>query len=90
MAKVCEILDKDTGKKNWWFFCPGCECYHRFEEGRWKMTGTLDNPTFQPSLVCEGSLRCHLFVRNGEIDFLPDCEHKLAGQKVPMGEYDRG
>ena len=28
--------------------------------------------------------RCHLFVRDGMIQFLGDCEHKLAGQTVPV------
>ena len=29
--------------------------------------------------------RCHLFVRNGFIEYLPDCTHKLAGKTVKMG-----
>jgi hypothetical protein len=27
---------------------------------------------------------CHSFVRAGQIVFLPDCTHELAGQTVPM------
>lgn len=27
---------------------------------------------------------CHSFVRNGYIEFLPDCSHGLAGQTVPL------
>lgn len=27
---------------------------------------------------------CHSFVRNGMIEFLSDCTHKLAGQTVPL------
>jgi hypothetical protein len=30
--------------------------------------------------------RCHSFVRNGHIEFLSDCTHKMAGQTVPLGE----
>jgi len=28
--------------------------------------------------------RCHSFVRDGQIQFLPDCTHELAGQTVPL------
>lgn len=32
--------------------------------------------------------RCHSFVRNGLVDFLPDCTHKLSGQKgVPLPDW---
>ena len=27
---------------------------------------------------------CHSFVRNGQIEFLADCTHELAGQTVPL------
>lgn len=27
---------------------------------------------------------CHSYVRNGHIEFLPDCTHALAGKIVPM------
>ena len=29
-------------------------------------------------------LRCHSFLRGGVIDYLGDCSHALAGQKVPL------
>lgn len=31
---------------------------------------------------------CHHYVRDGKIQFLPDCTHALAGQTVDMVEYD--
>lgn len=31
--------------------------------------------------------RCHSFVRDGHIQFLGDCTHKLAGQTVPLPEW---
>lgn len=31
---------------------------------------------------------CHSFVRNGEIRFLEDCTHSLAGQTVPLPDFD--
>lgn len=34
--------------------------------------------------------RCHSFIRDGRWEFLPDCEHDLAGQTVPMCAIERG
>jgi len=31
--------------------------------------------------------RCHSFVCDGQIQFLGDCTHKLAGQTVPLPEW---
>lgn len=31
---------------------------------------------------------CHSFVRDGQIEFLGDCTHKLAGQTVPLPDFD--
>lgn len=31
--------------------------------------------------------RCHSYVRNGNIEFLPDCSHELAGQTVPLPPF---
>lgn len=33
-----------------------------------------------------GCYRCHSFVRDGQVQFLGDCTHALAGQTVPLGE----
>lgn len=32
---------------------------------------------------------CHSFVRDGRIEFLPDCTHALAGQTVELPEIGR-
>lgn len=31
---------------------------------------------------------CHSFVRDGQIQFLGDCTHALAGQTVPLPDFD--
>lgn len=36
------------------------------------------------SFNCE---RCHSFVKAGQIQFLGDCSHKLAGQTVPIPDW---
>lgn len=77
------------------FWCPGCETYHGVwtEEpnsqtgAKWTWNHSRHKPTFSPSiLVHQGSNtpRCHSFVQDGIIKFLPDCDHKLAGQEVRL------
>ena len=53
----------------------------------WNFNGDLQSPTFSPSLLVDQhrpQSRCHLFMRNGHIEYLSDCHHKLAGQTVKM------
>lgn len=79
-------LIERLGADGWWFWCPGCEEGHRFGP-QWAMSGPPDAPTFRPSLVTpdvSGATRCHLFVDDGHITYLKDCQHALAGQSVPM------
>lgn len=33
---------------------------------------------------------CHSFVRNGQIEYLSDCTHDLAGKIVPMTPWEQG
>ena len=91
MPKVQEHDYKDG--KQYWFWCPGCDYSHAFtvlENGKgWTFNGDLEKPTFSPSLLCNQShpeSRCHSFVKDGMIQFLNDCHHKLAGQTVPLPE----
>lgn len=81
------------------FFCPGCQCGHmvtvngeRNPKGfTWGWNGDLEKPTFSPSVLMEHNgeppMRCHSEVRDGMIQFLADCTHKLAGQTVPLPEW---
>ena len=91
-------LIRDLGVHGWGFHCPGCKCGHAFaKDGRWTFNGNMARPTFSPSLVVRGAAvenhvhgaskfhgRCHLFVRDGMIQFLGDCAHELAGKTVPV------
>jgi hypothetical protein len=76
------------------FHCPGCEYGHGFHVGGtegWAWNGSLDAPTFTPSLLCnkdEPARRCHSYVTNGRIQFLADCFHALAGQTVEIPDWD--
>lgn len=84
------------------FHCPGCACGHgvwvtkRNRNGaQWTWNNDLERPTFAPSLLVTISngpdvpkMVCHSFVRDGQIQFLGDCTHGLAGQTVPLPPVD--
>lgn len=83
------------------FYCPGCCIWHSFriksEMGNptWEWNGSMEKPTFPLSLLVNKNQdhsasypRCHLFVRDGKIQFLSDCTHGLAGMTVEMEEDD--
>lgn len=81
------------------FFCSGCETYHSFQikavypgDKVWEFNGDEEAPTFSPSLVVNmpGDKRCHLFVRDGKIEYLADCSHHLAGQTVDLRAEPEG
>jgi hypothetical protein len=74
--------------------CPGCNCCHGWND-KWGFDGNMDSPTVSPSLLVRGLPLyknnelvhegiCHSFIRNGQISFLSDCTHSLAGQTVPL------
>ena len=69
------------------FFCPGCKELHHYDP-RWTFNGDMERPTFTPSLLHPrpNHKTCHLFLTDGVIQFLPDCEHELAGKSVPLPE----
>lgn len=54
--KLHEAGTGDTGNQgvqtHYWFHCPGCECAHAFSVPRWNWNGSMDAPTFTPSLLC--------------------------------------
>jgi hypothetical protein len=80
------------------FMCPGCKCGHSVKvqgEGAWDFNDDVERPTISPSYLTwwrEGEerveKRCHSFIRDGQIQFLHDCSHELAGQTVELPEID--
>lgn len=93
MAKIKRY--EYDGNVSYVFRCPGCKKLHIFvtksKDGQcptWQFNGNEDVPTFSPSLLNTDnkSERCHLFVRDGKIEYLSDCTHHLAGQTVEMEE----
>lgn len=86
MAKLRKV-HRLSGARVLMYYCPGCKCYHMFDE-RWTWNGDEDLPTFSPSMgVFMGTdQQCHSYVRDGRIEFLSDSRHELAGQIVDMIE----
>lgn len=97
-------MDKDVckhmkyGEKDAIIFdCPGCGHAHLVTTGpgNWKFNGDMKKPTINPSIKAEwewGEERhkkvCHSFVENGNIKFLNDCTHHLAGKTVKLSPID--
>lgn len=88
MAKIRFIKRGGQGQ----FWCPGCDSLHAvaidepYPNGaRWKFNGDYLNPTLTPSVLVtqpghlKDGRRCHLFLKNGVIQFLGDCTHELKG-----------
>ncbi len=70
---------------------------------RWEYNGDVNAPTFSPSIAVSynGSdagqiddrgnrappAMCHSYVTAGNIQFLDDCTHALAGQTLPIPDW---
>jgi hypothetical protein len=103
-SPVVERVDGQSGSLAYWFWCPACDTHHCFctkrsdeENGPiWQFNDDVFKPTFAPSLrVSYGNKpdskpMCHLFLRNGVIEYCNDSGHKLAGQKIPCELPDIG
>lgn len=101
MAKVKPVNDPDDQLVGYRLAkCPGCGLYHMYYTTKtkthptWEFNGDLEAPTFHPSMLVtvrgEEPRKCHFFLRNGNIQFLKDCTHELAGKTVPAGDVDDG
>ncbi|MEI8270275.1 MAG: DUF6527 family protein [bacterium] len=54
----------------------------------WTFNGDFEKPTFAPSLnYATNRRRCHLFLRDGIIDYCQDSWHKYSGQKIPLQDF---
>ena len=85
------VITKGKDSDDLLFFCPGCQDVHayRIRGGScvWQFNGDLEAPTLSPSLLCRGDdphRRCHLFLRDGVIEFCRDSHHDLRGQRSPL------
>lgn len=76
------------------FHCPGCNYNHWFNtrtDGTtpvWSWNNDYVKPTIHPSIKVQAKYHCHFFIKDGNIQFLNDCDHELKGQTVPLPEID--
>lgn len=90
MSRKLRTAMDSRGTRIYTFHCKGCGHSHMFNE-QWTFNGNMESPTFSPSLLNylpNGTERCHLFVREGKIEYLSDCSHHLAGQTVEMEDVE--
>lgn len=45
------------------------------------------NPKYDRDRKFRDGFRCHSFIKQGNIEFLSDCTHALAGQTVALPEW---
>ena len=96
MAKI-EQVSNVSGMYQ--FYCPGCECYHFIRTNKnetpcWEFNGDVDKPTVSPSILVRFPYGgenhvCHSFIREGKIQFLGDCTHRLADKTVELQELHK-
>lgn len=59
----------------------------------WSWNGSIDKPTFKPSILSfggtDGTERCHSFVTDGKVQFLSDCTHAYAGTTLDLLDVDK-
>ena len=78
---------RSVGNGHYFFYCPGCECCHSIIVPRWTWNEDFEKPTVSPSILSRGQVVCHLFVKNGMLEYLPDCTHQFAGETIPMERF---
>lgn len=77
------------------FECPGCKHDHFINVNPkvmnlvWDFDFNFKNPTVSPSILNKGNYKdtqtiCHLFIKNGRIEYLNDCTHHLSGRTIDM------
>lgn len=90
MSKLKFYDSQDKTVQIAYFYCPACKKehpYHTKGPSAWEWNGEVEKPTFSPSLLVDGhdpEKRCHLFLRNGVIEYCGDCHHEMKGQSVPL------
>lgn len=95
---VVERCSVGDGREGLLWDCPGCGYSHLIpvEPGAtpaWHWNGDLERPTLSPSVHVRWEFDgqpgvCHFFLRWGQVEFLSDCTHALAGQVAPLGPVE--
>ena len=102
MTRKIEKIRLSTDRESLMFYCPGCGHHHAVRvEGDgpgpvWGWNGSEELPTLSPSVLVylpnpdgsRGRTECHLWVKEGRIQYLKDSAHHLAGQTIDMEDID--
>lgn len=98
---MAKVMEWNAGSGEYAFYCEGCGNHHLvFTKkpnqvgAKWEFNGNKDKPTFTPSILIRieyldphrRPFICHSFVKDGNIQYLNDCTHKLAGKTVPLSD----
>jgi hypothetical protein len=77
-------------------WCPACDRPHEIhlqasthpQRLRWEWNDNMARPTFWPEFqtTAAGAV-CRYSITDGQITFLADCGHRLAGRTVPLPIY---
>jgi hypothetical protein len=55
--------------------------------GCWTWNGCTEKPTLRPSvLTTNHEFRCHSWITDGEVHYLSDCSHYMAGKTEELKE----
>lgn len=97
------VVAEDIGNGEILYYCSGCEQHHAVTTktknkngAQWGFNNNFTSPTFTPSVNIhiqygekdKPDTRCHHFVREGKIQYLNDCTHKLKGTTVSLEELE--
>ena len=97
MSKIVKVEYKHEGnvfKTQYQYWCNGCGYEHAFslksEGGNHDFNMDLNNPTISPSLLQNFTpdKTCHSYIKEGKIQYLSDCWHKLKGQTIELPNID--
>lgn len=92
MSKIAESSFVDEkGHVLLYFHCPGCNTTHTLNS-TWEYNGDPNNPTIRPSILVtwnhiDEQFRCHSYITDGNIEYMKDSTHSLAGKTVPLPEF---
>jgi len=96
-----EVVDKDNNHlyNHFYWWCIGCNDVHIFANNHspnypgpdWEFDNNYESPTVNPSILTNQNYNgephpCHVFIKQGMIQYLSDSWHALAGQTVAMVE----
>lgn len=60
----------------------------------WTWNGSVTAPTLRPSVLTRGGdidneVVCHVWISDGQVQFLGDSTHELAGQTLPLLDIEQ-